>query len=110
MLFFQAARIAGAIKKLLMGQHDFRSVAQKRYPNQHVVADLAVAAHDLLFVVVERPWLAQDAVGNGHFADIVKEGSASQHWKIGIGDGHRFGYRNGEGGNALAVALGFCIF
>jgi len=52
LLAFEAARIAGAVKKFLVRENDFSGVAQKGNSNKHVVADLTVAAHDLFFVVI----------------------------------------------------------
>src|SRR5712692_11605404 len=69
----QSPGVTRAVKKLLVSEHDLCGVAQKRNANQHVVADLEVFAHDLFFVVVQGTWFAQDAVGNGHLADIVEE-------------------------------------
>src|SRR5712692_6119259 len=84
----QPPRVTGAVKKLLVSEHDFRSIAQKRNANQQVVADLAVFAHDLFFVVVQGTWFAKYAIGNGHFADIVEESGARQDGQIGIRHGH----------------------
>src|SRR5438876_4154377 len=50
LLAFQRARIARSIEKFLVRQYDLRSGTQKWNANQHVVADFAVRAHDLLFV------------------------------------------------------------
>src|SRR6202166_4881969 len=50
--------ITGAIKKFLVSQHDFGGIAQERYANEHVVANIAVLPHDLLFFVVQRARLA----------------------------------------------------
>src|SRR5579863_5693449 len=69
----KGAGIAAAVKKLLVSKHDFRRIAQERDANQHVIADFAMLAHDLLFVVVERAGFAKDAVGNGHLSDVVEE-------------------------------------
>src|SRR5580704_13834422 len=110
LLAFEAAWIAGAIEELLVGEDDFRGIAKKRDANQHVVADFAVLAHDLLFVVGERAGLAENAVGNSHFADVVKESGAGQDGKIGIGNGHGLGDGDAESGHALAVAFGFRVF
>src|SRR5579859_2705512 len=54
----EASRIAGAVEKFLVGQYDFRSVPEKRDADKHVVANLAVLPHDLLFVVGQWPRLA----------------------------------------------------
>ena len=75
----QAAGIARAVKKLLVCQDDFSGVAQKRDANQHVVADLAVFAHFLFFRVIEGAGFTQNAVGDGHFADVVEESGARQY-------------------------------
>src|SRR6202045_5012261 len=50
---FQFPGITGAIKKFLVGQHDFSGIAQERYANKHVVADVAMLAHDLLFFIIQ---------------------------------------------------------
>src|SRR6266852_1312898 len=54
----QSPGVTRAVKKLLVSEHDLCGVAQKRNANQHVVADLAVFAHDLFFVVVQGTWFA----------------------------------------------------
>src|SRR5215831_242055 len=69
----QPPRVARAVIKLLMREDDFCGIAEERDANQHVVADFAVRAHDFLFVVVERTGLSQNAVRNGHLADIVEK-------------------------------------
>ena len=50
--------ITGAIKKFLVSQYDFGGIAQERYANKHVVTNIAVLPHDLLFFVVQRTGLA----------------------------------------------------
>ena len=79
LLALQAARIAGAVEEFLVSEDDFCGVAQEGNADQHVVADFAVLAHDLLFVIGERAGLAQNAVGNGHLADVVQESGAREH-------------------------------
>src|SRR5215469_9375040 len=69
-----------------------------------------MGAHGLLFFVVERTGLAEDGVGNGHFADVVEEGSASHDREVAKGNGNRLGDGYGESRDALAMALGFGVF
>src|SRR6266446_8748317 len=106
----QSAGVARAVKKLLVRENDLRGVAQKRNANQHVVADLAVFAHDLFFVVVQGTWFAQDAVGNGHLADIVEESGARQDGQIGIRHGHGPGDGYAKRSDPLAMSFRFGIF
>src|SRR5581483_487753 len=108
--YFELAGIAGTIEKFLVSEDDFRGIAQKRDANEHVVADLAVFAHDLLFIVRERPGLAQNTVWNRHFADVVEESGAGEDREIGIGHRHGFSDGDAEGGDALAMAFGFGVF
>ena len=63
--------------------------------------------HDHLFGVVQRPGLAEDFVGDSHFADVVKKSGASQHDEIREGNGNVLGNGNGVGGDALGVPLDF---
>lgn len=109
LIAFEAARIAGAVIELLVSENNFRSIAQKRNADEHVVADFAVPAHDLFFWVGERAGLAENAVGNGHFADVMEESGASEDGQIVSWNGHGLGDRNGEGGDALAMAFGFGV-
>jgi hypothetical protein len=44
-------------------EDDLRGVTQERDAREHVVANLTMGAHDHLFGVVERPWLAEDLSG-----------------------------------------------
>src|SRR3984885_7020432 len=69
LLLFEATGIAGTVEKLLMGEDDLCSIPQERNANEHVVADLAVPAHDLLFVVVQGARFAEDDVRDGHLSD-----------------------------------------
>jgi len=106
---FQAARIAGAVVELLVSKDDFRRIAEKRDADEHVVADFAVLAHDLLFVIGQRAWFAENAVGDSHFADIMKEGGARENGQVRGGNGHGFSDRNGESGDALTMAFGLGV-
>ncbi len=105
----QPARITGAVEIFLVGQHDFGGLAQEWDADQHVVADLAVRAHDRAFVVGQRTGLAQDAVGNGHLADVVQEGGPRQLRHVRGVDTHGLGDFQRENHDALAVAFGFGI-
>src|SRR6266478_3812212 len=106
----QSPGVTRAVKKLLVRENDFRGVAQKRNANQHVVADLAVYAHDLLFVVVQGARFAQNAIGNGHLADIVEESGARQDGQIGIRHGHGPGDGYAKRSDPLAMSFRFGIF
>jgi len=110
LLAFEAAWVASAVVKFLVSENDFCGITEKRDADEHVVADFAVLAHGLLFVVSERARFAQNAVGDCHFADVVEESSARENGQIVIGNGHGFGDGNGEGSDALAVAFGFGVF
>ena len=105
----EAAGVAGAVEELLVGEDDLGGVAEKGDASEHVVADLAVGAHDLLFLVVERAGLAEDAVGDGHLADIVEKGGAGKDGEIFKLDAHGLGDGDGGGGDALTVPLGFGV-
>src|SRR5580704_4622582 len=72
----EATRVAGAVVELLVSEDDFRSLLEEGDTGQHVIADLAMRAHDLFFVVGERTGFAQNAIGDGHFADVVEESGA----------------------------------
>src|SRR5216684_2484597 len=105
----QSPGVTRAVKKLLVRENDFRGVAQKRNANQHVVADLAVFAHDLLFVIVQGTWFAQDAIGNGHLPDVVEESGARQDGQIRIRHGHGPRDRYAKRGDPLAMPFRFGI-
>ena len=103
----QATWIARTIEELMVGEDDIGDLSQKRDAREHVVADLTVSAHDLLFGVIESPRLAKDLVGDDHFSNIVKKSCASENRQIVERNGNTFGDRNGIGADALAMA--FCV-
>ena len=72
----------------MVGENDIGGGAQKRNAREHVIANLALSAHDHFFGVVQRrPWLAESFVGDGHFADVVKKSGASQDGELRRGTG-----------------------
>src|SRR5215469_6620094 len=110
LLSAETAGIAGAVEEFLVGQNNLRRITKKRNAAQHVVADVAVRAHDLFFVIVQRARLAENGIGNGHLADVVEECSASHDREVARGNWNCLGDGNGEGRDALAMAVGFHIF
>src|SRR6516165_9256979 len=106
----QTAWIASSIEELVFRLHDFRRFAKKRDAYQHVVAYLTVGAHDLLFVIGQMSWFAQNRVRNRHLADVVEECGASHNREVARGNWNCLGDKNGEGRDALAMAVGFHIF
>src|SRR3974390_1342222 len=109
LLAAEAMGVPGAVEKLLVSEDNFRRIAEKRNAAQHVVADFAVSAHDLFFVIVQGTRLAENGVGNSHLADVVEEGRASEDGKITGRDRDGLGDGNGECRDALAMSLGFGI-
>ena len=109
LIAFEAARVAAPVEELLVSQDDFGGITQERDADEHVVADFAVRAHDLLFIVGEGPWFAENAVGDGHFADVVEESGACEDGQIVSWNGHGFGDGDGEGRDALAMTFGFGV-
>jgi hypothetical protein len=87
----------------MVRQDDLRGVTQERNTREHVIANLAVRAHDQLFGVIQRAGLAENLAGDSHFADVVKKSSASQHGEIRKGNGDILGNGNGVSGDALGV-------
>ena len=69
-----------------------------------------MSAHDRLFGVVQRPWLAENFVGNSHFADVVKKSGASQRSEIRERNGNVLGNGNGVGSDPLGMASSFRVF
>ena len=51
LITFEAARVSGAVVELLVSENDLRSLPEERDADEHVVADLAMLAHNLFFVV-----------------------------------------------------------
>jgi len=90
---FQAPRVTGAVKKFLVRQNDFRGIAQEWDADQHVVADFAMLAHNLLFVFVSGPGCA-GCRREWPSCRVVKKAARAQHRKVGIGHGH--GLRDGD--------------
>ena len=60
--------------------------------------------------MVQRPWLAESFVGDGHFADVVKKSGASQDGEIRERNGNTLSNGNGVGGDALGMGLCFPVF
>jgi hypothetical protein len=89
----------------MVGENDIGGFTQKGNAREHVVAHLAVRAHDHFFGVVQRPWLAENFVGDGHFADVVKTSGASQHGEIRERNGDTLCNGNGTGGDTLTMGL-----
>src|SRR5580692_7810666 len=109
LITFEAAGVAGAVVELLVSEDDFGGIAEERDADEHVVADFAVLAHDLFFVVGERTGFAENAIGDSHFADVVEESSTREDGKVVIWDGHGFGDGDGERRYALAMTFGFRV-
>lgn len=109
LIALEAARVAGAIEELLVGEHDLGSIPKERDANEHVVADLAMFAHDLLFVVGERSRFAENAIGDSHFADVMEESGTGENGEVVIRNRHGLGDGDGEGRNALAMTFGFGV-
>jgi hypothetical protein len=105
----QTARIAGSIEEFLVRENNLRGIAEEWDADQHVVADLAVLAHDLLFIVIQGTRFAQDAIRDGHLANVVKKRCARQHGQVGIGQGHGLGDGDAKCRHALAMAFGLCV-
>src|SRR6516164_824129 len=105
----QAPGIARTVIKLLVREHNLRGIFKKWDANQHVVTDFAVRAHEFLFLVGKRAGFSQDAIGNGHLADVVEKRGTGQDQQIGIRNGHLLCNGDAERGNTLAMALGFRV-
>jgi len=60
-----AARVAGAVEEFLVSEDDFGGVPEERDADKHVVADFAVLAHDLLFVVGKGTRFAENTIRDG---------------------------------------------
>jgi hypothetical protein len=108
------SRAAGEGSRCHRRTHGVRGRSPQRHEGkgsrEHVVANITMGAHDHFFGVVKRPRLAEDFVGDSHFADVVKKSGASQHGEIREGNGNVLGNGNGVGGDALGMAGGFRFF
>ncbi len=105
----QATWIARAVEELVVGEDDIGGIAKERDAREDVISDLAMGAHDLLFVIIEWPGLAQDRIWNRHFADVMQKCRACQNRQIGERHRNRLGYADRKRRNPLAVALRFRI-
>src|SRR5258708_15502662 len=92
---FQSAGIAGAVKLFLVRINDLGGLRKKGNFLEHLVAAVAVLAHDLPLVGVERPRFAQNSVRNRHLADVVKERAPSDDANLIRGEAH--GTRHSDG-------------
>lgn len=110
LLTAQAARVAGAVVTFLVRKDDFGSFLEEGNAFEHGVTDFAVLAHDVTLFGGQRAGLAEDAIWNAHFADVVKEGSASDVAQQAFIHTHGTRDRDGEGSDALAVTFGFGVF
>ena len=102
--------IAATIEEFLVRKNNLRGIAQERDAHQRIVANLAMGSHDLFFVVVEWTRFAQDRSGNGHLANVVKEGSTPPDGQIVTRNRNGLGDSNGKGSDSLAMTLGFRVF
>src|SRR5882762_11811768 len=92
----QTARISRAIPFFLVGINDVGSLGQKWNFAQHLIAVVTVLAHDADFFSRERSRLAQDAVRNGHFADVMQESAASDNANLFVGEAAMTSHGDGE--------------
>ena len=67
-----ALRIAAAVPVLVLAQDDLRDVAEARHPLEHLGPAQRVLLHHVPFVLVQRPGLQQDRVGDADLADVVQ--------------------------------------
>ena len=70
--------VAAAVPALVLVAHDPGDAAQPGDRAQDALADDGVLLHQHPLVVVERPVLVQDRVGDADLADVVEEGGASR--------------------------------
>ena len=95
---------------LLVGEDNLSRFSEKRNLAQHVVAARAMLPHHVLFFRRESSRLAQDFVGNCHFADVVQEGAAGDDLDLRRADSHGAGQSDGVRGYTLGMPFGLGIF
>ena len=71
----EAVGVAAAVEALVARAHELRDVGQRRRGGQDALADERVAAHERPLVLVQRPGLVEDRVGDGELADVVQLGA-----------------------------------
>src|SRR4029077_7783941 len=89
--------------------NDVAGFGQKRDLFEHLVAVVAVLAHDGAFVVVQLSGLAKDVVGDGHLADVVEKSGAGCDQDLLARHAHGAGDGDGKSGDAAGVAFGFRV-
>ena len=93
-----------------MRVNDLRSFGEEGNLAQHLVAAIAVFAHDGAFFFGQRAWFAKDGIGYGHLANVVQEGAACDDANAVAGESHGAGDGNGKCRHPLGVAFGLGIF
>src|ERR1700690_1295529 len=96
----ETAGIAAAIEVFLVGINDVASFDEERNFPEHLVAVIAVLAHDLFFFLVQLSGFEQNAIRNGDLANVVKKRATSDHVDLLFRQPHLFRDCNREGGDA----------
>ena len=73
----EAVRVAGAVPALVAGAHEPRDAAERGRGGDDALADQRVAADERPLVLVERPGLVEDRVGDRDLADVVQLGGVA---------------------------------
>src|SRR2546425_4619909 len=69
----QTGGIAGAVEVFVVMEDVQRGALKARQHSQHGPAIFGMLLHQGVFLRVELRWLAQNRIGNAHFADVVQE-------------------------------------
>src|SRR5580692_7717177 len=102
----ETAGIAAAVEVFLVGINDVASFGEEGNFLEHLVAVVAMLAHDLFFFLVQLSGFEQNAIGNGDLANVVKKRATGDHVDLLLRESHLFGDCNRESGNAPGVPLG----
>src|SRR5437867_6477732 len=93
-----------------MGVDNFGSLSQEWNLLQYLIAVEAVLPHNRHFVGRQLVRLAQNIIGDRHFANIVEKRAASDHADFIRRKSQRLRNRNRECRDALGMTFGLGIF
>jgi len=105
----QTLWVTRPIPFLVVAAGDIQGGPQKSDRCQHLLGIGGVTAHDLPLGSVERTRLQQDAVGDGHFADVVQQCPPPHMDQLFRAHAYRLGQLHGQLSHAPRMSFGFVI-
>ena len=101
----EPVRVPGAVPALVMVADDRAGRREQVEWREQRVADLRVRLDDRALLLVERPRLEQDTVGDADLADVVEDRSQADRLDLVRPQPQQLGDADGQRGEPLAVAV-----